>query len=313
MRIVSPFHDYYDSTLAYGFDTSRTYVRKSVVFEGERARRYKPEKGSVRLLPPHLIALSDWAALCADVDASSTLSRHNPDPNGRRFRSTPLTFTVGARAIKALWLEVTEPLVFSDLDCTETEHHALTNRPPNANHSLPPPCGPVAVNRKIVYQGPVFEQGSLALWLGPWIERETDKKKHSRNKVWRSWNFLGAQHTGLLGQIDWLTEENTPANLHALMTAAACPVAVANAAALAIENPCLADFQLYRRLDPSSCMQEIAMFVSNLANPERPTETLDDRYKIVGHGFNEASFRKQPTKSADPKSPKRPHPDKRIA
>lgn len=303
MRIVSPFRDYYDSVLAHGFEDDRVFVRKSALHQTRGGET----------LPPHLDALARWSSACADVSHMSGASRDNPDPKGRRFASVPIAFSVGARAFKGLWVSVAEP---------EPDVHASAE--PSAryeafeSHSwggaeppkLPPPPPALRAGRRLSHHGPVFDAASFELLLPAWVERARDRKKKDAGR--RSFSrWAEAEHHGILGQLEWLERREPPPGLAALMTEAACPVAVASRPNCAVESPRLADFQFFRALDPSLCMQEIAMFVSNLANPERPSVQIADRYKIVEHGFDERSFRKQPTKGASPKAPKRPHPDRR--
>lgn len=59
-------------------------------------------------------------------------------------------------------------------------------------------------------------------------------------------------------------------------------------------NPKMADVELYRRLGPYEAYQEMSMFLGNLSHPEKPTSKVDDKYKILGHGFDlKESFRKR--------------------
>lgn len=59
-------------------------------------------------------------------------------------------------------------------------------------------------------------------------------------------------------------------------------------------NPRLADQELARVLPPFEAAQEIEMFLSNLAAPDRVPVVIEDKYKIPAHGFDKHSFRKRP-------------------
>jgi hypothetical protein len=76
-----------------------------------------------------------------------------------------------------------------------------------------------------------------------------------------------------------------------------------------VKDPCLKDWQFFKKMDPVSCMQELSMFVGNIASPDNTPIVVDDKYRIQQHGFDERSFRKSPTKHSTPSVPKRPHPD----
>ena len=66
---------------------------------------------------------------------------------------------------------------------------------------------------------------------------------------------------------------------------------------VAVLNPNLKDFQFFRLLDANLTFQEISMFLGGvLSNNDKP-EPVDNRYKILAHGFDlQSSFRKEPTK-----------------
>lgn len=302
MRIISPFKDYYDSVLAHGFEDSQLFMRKSVFYEADLPKK----------LPPHLDALACWSSACADVNYLSGASRDNPDSKGRRFTSVPIAFSVGMRAFKGLWVSITEPEpAYGPLDeSSRYDNFESYLFGQTKTQKLPPSLPFLRTGRRLCFHGPVFDAASFELLLPEWVNWARDKKNKDRGRRVFS-RFDEAVHHGILGQLEWIERRTPPPDLTALMTAASCPIAVASRPNCAIESPCLSDFQFFRALSPALCMQEIAMFVSNLSNPERPSVQIADRYKIVEHGFDEQSFRKQPTKGARPQLPKRPHPDRR--
>lgn len=59
-------------------------------------------------------------------------------------------------------------------------------------------------------------------------------------------------------------------------------------------NPRLADLQFYRQLDAWQAFQELSMYWGNLAAPDRVPVVIEDKYRIVQHGFDKYSFRKPP-------------------
>ncbi len=46
--------------------------------------------------------------------------------------------------------------------------------------------------------------------------------------------------------------------------------------------------------DPYTAFQEIAMWVSNLAAPQKDMPIISNKMKIATHGFDEWSFRREP-------------------
>ena len=62
-------------------------------------------------------------------------------------------------------------------------------------------------------------------------------------------------------------------------------------------DPILKDYQFYKAVESFTTFQEIDMFVSGIMAPEnRPTVTIEDKYKIQEHGFDKWSFKNLPTK-----------------
>jgi hypothetical protein len=60
-----------------------------------------------------------------------------------------------------------------------------------------------------------------------------------------------------------------------------------------IKDPCLKDQDFYRALDHQTTFQEINMFLSGILAPENhPMVKIEDKYKIIEHGFDKFSFRK---------------------
>jgi len=66
----------------------------------------------------------------------------------------------------------------------------------------------------------------------------------------------------------------------------------------AYANCRLEDYKFYRIMDAYTVFQEIDMFISGIMAPEgRPMVQIEDKYKILEHGFDKHSFRKSPEKN----------------
>jgi hypothetical protein len=61
-------------------------------------------------------------------------------------------------------------------------------------------------------------------------------------------------------------------------------------------NALLNRLEFYRVFDPFRAFQEVRMFMSNMAMPEKPLPQLDDVTLAESKGYNKWSFRKEPTK-----------------
>ena len=59
----------------------------------------------------------------------------------------------------------------------------------------------------------------------------------------------------------------------------------------------LKEVDFYRKFDPWQAHQEISMYIGGVLAPEsKPMIKVADKYKIMGHGFDDMSFRKPPSK-----------------
>ena len=65
-----------------------------------------------------------------------------------------------------------------------------------------------------------------------------------------------------------------------------------------IINPILSDFGFQKVMNSVQAFQEISMFISGvLGTNERDMITISDDEKVIKHGFNNRSFRKEPEKT----------------
>lgn len=62
-------------------------------------------------------------------------------------------------------------------------------------------------------------------------------------------------------------------------------------------NPILKDYEFYKIFDSFQAFQEIQMFLGGvISSNEKEIIEIDDKYKIIQHGFDNWSFRKEPQK-----------------
>ena len=78
-----------------------------------------------------------------------------------------------------------------------------------------------------------------------------------------------------------------------------CPVFVATPGTFGtsgriVYNNLLRPYEFYRVIEPYRAFQEIAMFLANMAQPEKPMPTICDELKAESKGFNKWSFRRPP-------------------
>lgn len=71
-----------------------------------------------------------------------------------------------------------------------------------------------------------------------------------------------------------------------------------NSQSLFIENPILAEFNFQKVMDSTTAFQEIGMFISGvLGRPEKEIIEITDKDRIISHGFDSKSFRKESNKA----------------
>lgn len=62
-------------------------------------------------------------------------------------------------------------------------------------------------------------------------------------------------------------------------------------------NPCLKDLKFYKCVDAFTAFQELSMFISGVMGGKVPKMVeISDQDRIAKHGFNQWSFRKEPSK-----------------
>lgn len=112
----------------------------------------------------------------------------------------------------------------------------------------------------------------------------------SKQRGRRSWNFNTPMTLDAFFALDASEKLHAHATAHHIASAL---IANGHYSPIII-NPKLADKEFYRRLGPYEAYQEMSMFLGNLAHPEKMTSKVDDKYKILGHGFDlKESFRKR--------------------
>lgn len=296
MRIISKFPDYYDSALAYGFDNDRTLVR--------HFQQWNPNDKNID--SPEL--LKKLHTLCSAVTGihlfgnihKSRFSGGNK-PSNEHMQIYPVAFCVGGRVTKALWI----------LRVHSKRLNAMTDE-----SDYMPPMDPLDQLKNtnafvkhsqehILFEGPVFSNEELAEATNGWFNGD-ETKDHSA-VVEKKYHFLFSTTSEKFKNLcRWL---NSPApDLYTEALSEKIAIAVVHKQNMAV-NTLLQGWKFYRYWDAATCMQELSMFVGNMALNEPAMVVTDDKYKVASHGFDERSFRKQPTKNADPKQAKRPHPD----
>lgn len=301
MRIISKFQDYYDSALAYGFENERVLVRHNQAWDQNGQGNPLNEPPSAFLEKLHALAKE-----IPGFEAFGSVYLYEKRPKNEHMQITPVVFCVGGRAIKALWvLDVQSVRLNNQSQYRDhsrglsyvSRHHApyLPQFNPAEQHSAPRTFVPHPSD-KLRQDGPVFDAKEFEALTFAWVEHYKKNRGFSR----------GGSAEPLERMQTWLA---TPApDLYVDAIAQQVSIAVATPYGIAV-NPSLKDWRFFKHWDAATCMQELSMFVGNMSHPDTAPQIMDDKYRVQSHGFNEQSFRKQPTKHGLPKRAKRPHPD----
>lgn len=301
MRIISKFKDYYDSALAYGFENDRVLVRHNQSWD-ERGEGTPNAETPSELLKK----LQEITKQVATFSAFGSSNQYEKRLRNSHMQITPVCFCVGGRVTKALWVLDVESIRLNTHSqyrghLRGTAYMSPYNNPylpkldPAAQHTAP---GTFEVHPadSVRQDGPVF--------TGEEFENVTERWVEHYKKIYGFPQGDAANKIERLQQ--WLA---TPApDLYVDAIANQMSIAVAHPNGIAV-NPCLKDWRFFKYWDAPTCMQELSMFVGNMSHPDSAPQIMDDKYRVQSHGFNEQSFRKQPTKHGLPKRAKRPHPD----
>lgn len=301
MRIISKFQDYYDSALAYGFENDRVLVRHNQAWNAK-------EEGTPLNEPPcaFLVQLQKLASSVASFEAFGTNNYYEKRLKNSHLQITPLVFCVGGRVTKALWVLDVESVRLNNQSQWRDHQRGLSYA---SRHNEPflPELNPAEQYRtpgtfeahptdKIRQDGPIFDATEFEKLLHSWTEHYKKVQGSTR----------GGYSEKIERLQQWLKE---PApDLYVDAIAEKLSVVVVHPQGIAV-NPSLKDWRFFKYWDAATCMQELSMFVGNMSHPDHTPEVMSDKYRVQSHGFNEQSFRKQPTKHGLPKRAKRPHPD----
>ncbi len=338
MRILSSFTDYYDYGVAqYGHQDAdhtelrKVYTRNTTVYAkphsnlGEEHLDVKDAPASLLHLQTrldHLPGFSQRARHLWGADQKNKSEAFKKET----LSLSPMWFIVGGQALKAVWVfhARKKPGVASPVQHYRMSGHDHGVRSvPYYHPHTERTQGESRVTQlqqqyDVLTNRPVFTQEDFEHAVGPeWAQVLSSKKGHS------AWKYrMQREHFPDEDQVhqpmqlgQWLARPG-PDMYQALLDDQVMTALVKSTAV--VVDPRLQDWQLQLHYDPHTCMQAMDMYIGNLvAEPERKAlensnAQMTDVLKAAQHGFNDASFRKQPTKHGVPARAKRPHPDNVI-
>jgi len=260
MKIHSKYKDYYDSALAYGVDTSKHWVRnvETKVVRVSPANYYKDNSLPIM----HDFFNSDMFKKRPSTERSNT-----SDINKKL-----IYIGVCGKVYPAIHMSWT-----TSFNLKERTHTAFTAdqvlKVLNEYDDYKETRGEYADN---------FTKGTQQTAYS-WY----DTIKWEYKKVDAYFN----QFSGSEGFHNIFVEENVP-----IWVIDVTGDTDRNKGVL-LTNPQLSQYDFQKIMDPYTMMQEIDMFLYGVLGGGNPDIIEpEDKYRITGHGFNECSFRKAPTK-----------------
>lgn len=304
MRIQSHFHDYYDSLLKQGFESDRLYLRKTLEWN-KSTRDYPQDHPKPPAVLTELQAQIPVAARYMNAKhlARAVLSPSNTNyPKNTRLILEPMAFVAAGSVIPAVWvrLEKMESTrlyygIDNDTVVPLNEQGAMdvyTREARRRRNSEPKE----ETKTQYLCNEPIFDLAKLEHVLPEeWhnIIKQNNDFQMARVRQWFEHTLRHSNQS-----YNALSDSNV---LLAVLTKETI-----------VQNPQLQHYKFPKYWDPHTCMQELSMFIGNMAAPDRVPVVIEDKYRIEQHGFDAKSFRKQPTKNATPARRKRPHPDRPV-
>lgn len=312
MKIYSKFQDYYDSSISAGFDENLLYLRSNSTWEKAIIRDKKiilnqwklsnptPEKNpqAPEILIKLQSKLNDETTVFNSVQC---VYRKSKSDDSALTSITPFYVIVGGNIHKAVWFSCfqklkDEDIVFSPLDypstCPLGDPDAQRVRLDiSKNHIINPFNQKPLAN--LTFNGAIY------------CPQELDELIH---QSWKDKKFYkDSKARWPTDYINWLSEDDTSDKFYQQLIDEQIITALVTHKQI-IQNPKLTDWQFFKKQDAHSCLQEISMFLGNISAPDQVPVIIEDKYRIQQHGFDNQSFKKAPTKNANPKLPKRPYP-----
>lgn len=224
MRILSPFHDYYDSAQSFGSDQTRLFLRKPEIIAAQQSQL--PRELVSTFDKTHVWSNSNWSAARIGVVFC-----------GELYYALRLTFSTYA---PRTYLHISDSAVFYSAESAQAWAAAKG-------------------------------QPAMLAFLEKRIK-------------------AGTLHAGLQAQVpnqEWLIEHNAPilvCDPHAY-------------GAYLTRNARLDELEFYKVFNAVQTYQELDMYLSGvLAAENKPMVEISDKIRVLQHGFDCRSFRKDPTK-----------------
>lgn len=252
MRIISKFHDYYDSVMVHGQDESCLYLRKTVDYD---------------------LRQKNTPALIKDI--KDLIDKHSKKPRhewGNREQNIWRIGTVHTKYSEYKWD------TFNILFCGKLYKGISINRTSKSRD----------ITHLFSETAYFYDTESVKAYM----EKQSIPNKII-DSIWRK------KKTKLLDVVNNYFSAITQPDINWMIANKVICVLdkeSADRADTITVNPCLRKMHFYKMFEAYSAFQELDMWVSGtLAYPQNEMVEVADKYKIIGHGFDEKyGFRTRP-------------------
>lgn len=251
MKIISKFHDYYDSCLAHGHDDHVVYLRDTMQFTDHL------RDNEVPAIIRDLRAL--FVKMTRDDVSNDWMSSRYYDRLSTHLRGKD--YVVDLHAIRILFCGKHYPLI----RCHVTPYGVMH---PASDEYFYDADGVIDLLTELG-----VSPGKRAKW--------NNKDEFTQIREWF------AKNTNRQPDYDWMVANKV--------------TCVVRDSSTLMVNPPLKDYQFYRMMDPYTAYQELDMWISGtLAYPQNMMIEVEDKYRIMAHGFDmKYGFRKRPKNAAN--------------
>lgn len=263
MRIISKFHDYYDSALAFGHDDKVTFVRERVEYPGNTI----PDEYSILWKPVGAYSSITFDLKKSKVIEDVTLTPHTVAFCGKIYKGAIVT----TKYKYGLWKPNNHEF-FYDVETLGTalgkKGVALRDKEPVVHGRKPSGWFAGETDKRLTSLR--YLKGAEEYFREPTSEQYRDFFIDKKLAI-ASWDPGVQDHTSIFG--------------HGTSDFAV------------VLNPELSKLQFYKVFDAYAAFQELDMFLGGvLAGEDNPMAGISDQDLAKSKGYDCMSFRKEPSK-----------------
>ncbi len=287
MKLISKFHDYYDTALAFGRDEDVLYIRERsqgmLALPSDLVPWDSPGRYGRRTGPLKTVVYETHHARMPRYSVD-----HFPEPMDLGSRDLCIevheAFVVLAGKAYPVWLEPRNGEVLLE----------GMKSPPIGSPTIDSYRTLVAERHAVHPRRARGEEADIVVQTVDWREEDRQRYDEAR-KRFLAYDFTSL-HIDQGAPIFLLAAKSSVQQNWSRMDDVAEKATAQDLNVAMIRNPCLKDLGFQRTLDPQSCFQSIAQFIGGvMPGKQMPMVQLDDKHMVQKKGFDpKYSFRTRP-------------------